>query len=317
MARELEDVLPHRRRATTRSARSWSPAPGGAFCAGHGPLGRGQRLRPRRDPATPRPRTCATTSTRRRTSDGVRDTGGKVTLAIHALPKPVIAAINGAGRRHRRHHDARHGPPAGLDQGAHRLRLRPARHRARGGARRGSCPGSSASSRRWSGSTPPTSSPPRPRWPAGWCARCTSPTTCCRRRRSWPGPSSSAAPPSRWAWPSSCSTATAPPTTRSRRTVPTRWRCSHLDRRRQGGRGRVPGEARPGVHRPGLRAPGDLLAPLRAVLLPLHGRHHRRRPHAVERTTMQIGYTLMTEQSGPGTWCATPRAPSRPASTSR
>jgi len=28
--------------------------------------------------------------------DGIRDTGGKVTLAIHALPKPVIAAINGA-----------------------------------------------------------------------------------------------------------------------------------------------------------------------------------------------------------------------------
>lgn len=27
--------------------------------------------------------------------DGLRDTGGKVTLAIHALPKPVIAAING------------------------------------------------------------------------------------------------------------------------------------------------------------------------------------------------------------------------------
>ncbi|WP_460786643.1 crotonase/enoyl-CoA hydratase family protein [Nocardioides maradonensis] len=26
---------------------------------------------------------------------GIRDTGGKVTLAIHALPKPVIAAING------------------------------------------------------------------------------------------------------------------------------------------------------------------------------------------------------------------------------
>jgi len=29
-------------------------------------------------------------------ADGVRDTGGKVTLAIHALPKPVIGAINGA-----------------------------------------------------------------------------------------------------------------------------------------------------------------------------------------------------------------------------
>ncbi|NYJ02807.1 enoyl-CoA hydratase/carnithine racemase [Nocardioides thalensis] len=28
-------------------------------------------------------------------ADGIRDTGGKVTLAIHALPKPVIAAING------------------------------------------------------------------------------------------------------------------------------------------------------------------------------------------------------------------------------
>ncbi|GAA4113979.1 crotonase/enoyl-CoA hydratase family protein [Nocardioides fonticola] len=28
--------------------------------------------------------------------NGLRDTGGKVTLAIHALPKPVIAAINGA-----------------------------------------------------------------------------------------------------------------------------------------------------------------------------------------------------------------------------
>jgi enoyl-CoA hydratase/carnithine racemase len=28
-------------------------------------------------------------------ADGVRDTGGRVTLAVHALPKPVIAAING------------------------------------------------------------------------------------------------------------------------------------------------------------------------------------------------------------------------------
>jgi enoyl-CoA hydratase/carnithine racemase len=28
-------------------------------------------------------------------ADGVRDTGGRLTLAIHALPKPVIAAING------------------------------------------------------------------------------------------------------------------------------------------------------------------------------------------------------------------------------
>lgn len=28
--------------------------------------------------------------------DGVRDTGGRVALAIYALPKRVIAAINGA-----------------------------------------------------------------------------------------------------------------------------------------------------------------------------------------------------------------------------
>ena len=28
--------------------------------------------------------------------DGIRDTGGRLTLASHALPKPVIAAINGA-----------------------------------------------------------------------------------------------------------------------------------------------------------------------------------------------------------------------------
>ena len=35
-------------------------------------------------------------------------------------------------RRHRRDDDPRDGPPAGLDQGPDRLRLRPARHRARG-----------------------------------------------------------------------------------------------------------------------------------------------------------------------------------------
>ena len=59
-----------------------------------------------------------------------------MTLAIHALPKPVIAAINGAGGRHRRDDDAGDGPAAGLDQGPDRLRVRPARHRARRPARR-------------------------------------------------------------------------------------------------------------------------------------------------------------------------------------
>ena len=32
---------------------------------------------------------------KRQLHDGVRDTGGRVTLAIHDLPKPVIAAVNG------------------------------------------------------------------------------------------------------------------------------------------------------------------------------------------------------------------------------
>ena len=39
---------------------------------------------------------------------GVRDTGGRVTLAIYDCKKPVIAAINGAAR-HRRNHDAGNG----------------------------------------------------------------------------------------------------------------------------------------------------------------------------------------------------------------
>lgn len=150
-------------------------------------------------------------------AEGVRDTGGKVTLAIHALPKPVIAAING--------------PAVGI--GATMtlaMDLRLASTEARIGfvfgrlgivprpARAGSCRGSSASSRPSSGSTRPTSSPPSRPTPAGWCAACTSPTTCCRPPTSSPGRSSGTALRSRSAWPSSCSTATAPPPTRSRRT---------------------------------------------------------------------------------------------------
>ena len=163
----------------------------------------------------------------RRTSDGVRDTGGRVTLAIHALPKPVIAAINGAGRRHRRHHDAGDGHPAGLDQGPDRLRLRPARHRARGGVELVPAAHRRASSRRWSGSTPPTSSTAEQalrRPPGALGARARRPAA--GGATTWPARSSSTAPRSRSAWPSSCSTATARRPTRSRRTCPTRWRCS-------------------------------------------------------------------------------------------
>ena len=73
---------------------------------------RGHRVRARvlRRAWTSRPRATSSGSTRPRARrlptsrdglydepfhTGVRDTGGKVTLAIHACPKPVIAAING------------------------------------------------------------------------------------------------------------------------------------------------------------------------------------------------------------------------------
>ena len=157
--------------------------------------------------------------------DGIRDTGGRVTLAIHALPKPVIAAING--------------PAVGI--GATMtlaMDIRMASTKARIGfvfGRLGIVPEACSSwflprivgiQRPWSGSTPPTSSPPRTRSPGACCARCTSPTTWSPRRRTSPARSSSTGPRPRSAWPSSCSTATAPPSTRSRHTSPTRWRCS-------------------------------------------------------------------------------------------
>ena len=128
-------------------------------------------------------------------------------------------------RRDRRHDDARHGHPARLHHGADRLRLRPARHRAGGRVDAGSCRASSGSSRRWSGCTPPTSSPPSRRSRDGWSARCTSPTSSSAPRRTSPAPSSYAARRSRSASPSGCSTATRPWTTRSRHTGPTASRC--------------------------------------------------------------------------------------------
>ena len=132
--------------------------------------------------------------------DGVRDTGGRVTLAIYACTKPVIGGDQRRRGRHRRHHDAGHGRPDGLDQGAHRLRLRQDRHRPGGlldlvpAPHRGHQPGAGARLLR--------RHPRRRRRPRGraWSARCTSPTTCCRRPTRWRGSSPRTAPrwPPRW-----------------------------------------------------------------------------------------------------------------------
>ena len=88
-------VLPRRRDATTSSARSSSPAPAAPSAPAwtSPPTGNVFGLDESRSP-TP-------ADLRDRLDDepfhaGVRDTGGKVTLAIHDCPKPVIAAINGA-----------------------------------------------------------------------------------------------------------------------------------------------------------------------------------------------------------------------------
>ncbi|MFI5662468.1 crotonase/enoyl-CoA hydratase family protein [Streptomyces sp. NPDC051684] len=71
---------------------------GRAFCAGMdlsaegNVFGLDETLRP--TPETVRAH-LADPATHPEYADGLRDTGGKVALAIHALPKPVIAAING------------------------------------------------------------------------------------------------------------------------------------------------------------------------------------------------------------------------------
>ncbi|MQW75707.1 enoyl-CoA hydratase [Nocardioides sp. dk4132] len=68
---------------------------GRAFCAGMD-LGAEGNVFGLDESVTPTPEDLRAHLTEAPYHDGVRDTGGRVTLAIHALPKPVIAAINGA-----------------------------------------------------------------------------------------------------------------------------------------------------------------------------------------------------------------------------
>lgn len=94
MARELERFFTDDARDDAVKAVVVTGA-GRAFCAGMdlsaegNVFGLDEQLRPT-------PEEFRAAHDRAPYDDGVRDTGGKVTLAIHALPKPVIAAINGA-----------------------------------------------------------------------------------------------------------------------------------------------------------------------------------------------------------------------------
>jgi enoyl-CoA hydratase/carnithine racemase len=93
MARELEEFFLGDARSDDVRAVVVTGA-GRAFCAGMD-LSREGNVFGLDESQRPTPESIRERLEEPAYADGVRDTGGRVTLAIHALPKPVIAAING------------------------------------------------------------------------------------------------------------------------------------------------------------------------------------------------------------------------------
>ena len=93
MARELTEFFEvHARRDEVRAV--VVTGAGRAFCAGMDLTGEGNVFG-LDESVRPTPEEFAAAYDQAPFQDGVRDTGGKLTLAIYSLPKPVIAAING------------------------------------------------------------------------------------------------------------------------------------------------------------------------------------------------------------------------------
>jgi enoyl-CoA hydratase/carnithine racemase len=95
MARELETFFAETARADDAIRAVVVTGAGKAFCAGMDLSAEGNVFG-LDESLSPTPAELREHLTEEPYHDGVRDTGGRVTLAIHALPKPVVAAVNGA-----------------------------------------------------------------------------------------------------------------------------------------------------------------------------------------------------------------------------